>query len=49
VSTNAGLQQDKYRDSSGYKGTGVHPEFFTGVVADPEAIYNLCLISKTML
>jgi hypothetical protein len=27
---------------------GVHPEFFRGV-ADPEAVYNLCLILKIML
>jgi len=35
VSTNTSLQQDKYRDSSVYKGTGEHPEFFTGVVDVP--------------
>jgi hypothetical protein len=49
VSTNTSLQQDKYKDSSAYKGTGEHPEFFTGVVDDPVAIYNLCLILKIML
>jgi hypothetical protein len=49
VSTSTSLQQDKYRDSSAYEGTGEHPELFTGVVDDPEAIYNLCLILKIML
>jgi hypothetical protein len=29
--------------------SGVHPEFFIGGGADPEAIYNLCLILKIML
>jgi len=47
VSTSTSLQQDKYRDSSAYEGTGEHPELFTGVVDDPEA--NLCLILKIML
>ena len=49
MSTNTSLQQDKYRDSSAYNGTGEHPVFFTGVVDDPEARYNLRLILKIML
>jgi hypothetical protein len=53
VSINTSLQQNKYRDSSAYKGTGEHLEFFTGVVGDPEAIHNLFdfknYVIKTML
>jgi hypothetical protein len=49
VSTNTSLQQDKYKDCSAYKETGEQPEFFTGVVDDLAALYNLRLILKIML